>query len=909
MIFENKIKSFKNIFVGDEFSTGKMVIIGLMVIVTTYILTPKYFIPNFQYVENDIAISDIVVDENILLEDVYATNLKKESLIREISISLIYDRDLISNQRGSIISAFDKSHSELGEIQKDYEEFDREFKKLIEAKVSLNSDRQSIRNGLESMKELQDWLNKRVAQYKKSKSKVATTYLKNARISLAQVGSINKYRELVIRGIAEKITELDQKIKDWENRQSTFLKEIRSRRGKIIRDFSTEFRLSISEKESDLLLADGFSPALRDLLVSEIEFYQDQQIIDSAIIVDHNPDHPIYLKIDNNSKDFVTVKLTELRTTDSISHSIERKRELATAGSRKLWDSAHFLLKQLLITNLMIDEERIKEQQKEIRNETSSVYVSLKKGDILAKRGERLDLKNVNLINQYHTYLEKIDNFPIAIGIFLLMCLMLGMIYMVFKKLKFLSYSMFKNLVMIAMICFIHIGVNQGVYKILESLSNQYIYFNIQDTGFYALPIVLAPMLLTILIGFEVALISTIMISILTVLVSSASTDLYNLFYVILSGIFASYTLGNNQSRIDLLIQGMKISLFNIPLVALILLFQTGGFESPWYFYLALPLLSGVLSALFAMFVYPFLEAIFDITTDLKLLELSNMNHPLLKNLMTNAPGSYQHSIMVGNLSEAGALKVGANSLLCRVASYYHDIGKTHSPEYFIENVGPDERNAHDQLDDPYESARQIIMHVTEGEKMARKHRLGKSIIDIIKQHHGTYTVSYFYSKAVEKAVAAGQPASSVSKADFRYPGPKPLSLEAVIVMIADACEASTRSLKNPTKENIEKIIHKVGRNLLSEDQMEQCGISLRDFQSIIKTFTDMLVSLYHKRISYPQDDKIINGNKPAPATKSVPIKLPEQQIVNRENPPVAENPETVPPVNPTDESSTEPTA
>jgi putative nucleotidyltransferase with HDIG domain len=240
------------------------------------------------------------------------------------------------------------------------------------------------------------------------------------------------------------------------------------------------------------------------------------------------------------------------------------------------------------------------------------------------------------------------------------------------------------------------------------------------------------------------------------------------------------------------------------------------------------------------------LERAFDITTNLRLLELSNINQPALKELAVRAPGTYHHSIVVGNLSESAAEGVGVTPLLVRVASYYHDLGKMLCPLYFVENQG--QRNYHDDLP-ARTSARIIINHVRDGLEIARRYKLGSAIADIIAQHHGNSLVRYFFHKAQEELGAGNEGAED---AEFRYPGPKPQSKEAGLVMVADVTEAAIRSLDDPSAEEIRQMVQKLATRIYMEGQLDESGLTFNDLNYIEKAFTRMLLSIHHHRIAYP---------------------------------------------------------
>jgi len=250
-----------------------------------------------------------------------------------------------------------------------------------------------------------------------------------------------------------------------------------------------------------------------------------------------------------------------------------------------------------------------------------------------------------------------------------------------------------------------------------------------------------------------------------------------------------------------------------------------------------------------------FFEKIFNITTELTLLELTDFNTPLLKDLAEKAQGTFNHSLTLGNMIEAAAEKIGANPLLARVGALYHDIGKTLNPTAFVENQ-MDNYNIHDTLK-PEESAKIIIQHVPDGIKLAEENDLPQEIIDFIPTHHGTLTVSYFYEKAKEMY---GE--DKVDIKDYQYPGPKPMTRETAILMIADACESAVRAMTEPTPEKIENVVTNIIRSRLSDEQLEESPLTFLDLTKIKDSFCSTLVALHHKRIRYPKQEELESENK-----------------------------------------------
>jgi hypothetical protein len=241
----------------------------------------------------------------------------------------------------------------------------------------------------------------------------------------------------------------------------------------------------------------------------------------------------------------------------------------------------------------------------------------------------------------------------------------------------------------------------------------------------------------------------------------------------------------------------------------------------------------------------------FGYTTDIKLLELGNLDQPLLRELMVQSPGTYHHSVIISNMVEATAKAIQANPLLAKVSAYYHDIGKIRKPLYFIENQQGYE-NKHEKLA-PSMSSLILISHAKDGVELAKEHKLGREITDIIQQHHGTSLISYFYHKAQERALSKSGKMVDIKEEDFRYPGPKPQTKEAGLVMLADMIEAASRSLADPTPSRIQGMVQKIINKVFSDGQLDECELTLKDLHEIAKGFNKTLGGIFHHRIEYPE--------------------------------------------------------
>jgi len=256
---------------------------------------------------------------------------------------------------------------------------------------------------------------------------------------------------------------------------------------------------------------------------------------------------------------------------------------------------------------------------------------------------------------------------------------------------------------------------------------------------------------------------------------------------------------------------------------------------------------NGFICAAFITVSLPIFEYLFNVATNITLLELSDFNHPLLKRLALEAPGTYHHSLIVGNLAETAAETIGANSLLCRVGAYYHDIGKIIKPEYFSENQITT-TSKHINIK-PSISKSIILGHVKEGLELAKKHKLKPAIVDFINQHHGTSVMYYFFRRALEDV---DQDVSKLKEDGFRYPGPRPQTRETAIVLLADSVEAAVRAIDEATPAKIQNTVHRIINNKFIDKQLDRCELTLKDMDSINQSFVRIITAIYHSRIPYP---------------------------------------------------------
>ncbi len=365
----------------------------------------------------------------------------------------------------------------------------------------------------------------------------------------------------------------------------------------------------------------------------------------------------------------------------------------------------------------------------------------------------------------------------------------------------------------------------------------------------YLIPIAFSSMLIALAIDFRLALWMTFIIGLNIGFIFLGEIDY--ILVAIIGGLISIFSIQKATQRSSLTRAGLLIAIVNI--FSILALGLIHGHPSQIILENCMwGVLNGFVSAILTIGILPFLEGFFDITSSFRLMELSNPNQPLLKQLLVEAPGTYHHSVVVGNLAEAAAEEIGANALLARAGAYYHDVGKLKRPYFFSENQEA-YKNTHDDLE-PSLSALVIASHVKDGVEMAKKYRLPKSIIDILNQHHGTGLISYFFHRALQ---SNDSKSDDVKEENYRYAGPKPHSKEAGIILLADTLEAEARTLTNPTSSRIKNLTQNVINRNLENGQLDNCNLTLRDLNKIKDVFSRILTGMFHNRVEYPDEDLI----------------------------------------------------
>lgn len=481
--------------------------------------------------------------------------------------------------------------------------------------------------------------------------------------------------------------------------------------------------------------------------------------------------------------------------------------------------------------NFFIDtektEEKIKEAEKSVQKEI------IKKNQIIVKEGEPVTERQIEILEELGLLSNGItkSNVSSFLALAVLVALILFIQFSYIYKERSDVFKSTKLITLISSINIIVLGLSMGLNIISP----------------YIIPVVCGAILMTILIDYRISLVTNLLNLIFISIIVGFNPSI--ILLSILSIILGSIAVKKVQQRNDIIYSTGYIAVI-IGVLALTIGMISSNNLKENFIQTGYTLIGVVLSGILAVGLLPFFESIFDVVTNIKLLELSNPNQPLMKKLIMEAPGTYHHSMMVANLAEAAAELVGGNPVIARVGAYYHDIGKTKRPYFFGENqIARD--NPHDKIT-PNLSTLIILSHTKDGLEMAKEQKIPKVIQDIIVQHHGTTLVKYFYFKAKKEA----ENPDEIKEEDFRYPGPIPNTKEAGILMLADSVEASVRSITDPTKGKIEEMVNNIINDKLNNRQLVDCDLTLKDVEIIRKSFLKTLDGIYHHRIEYPSEAK-----------------------------------------------------
>lgn len=648
-----------------------------------------------------------------------------------------------------------------------------------------------------------------------------------------------------------------------EGMGSLSAREQQALRAAVTEQLQRDLRVHVVQSDVDALLRAGFDRASESLTIQQLGEVMQRMLVADRASLPREQGSVRVLTLDGGGEgsESIVSDLDNILTTSEARQQVTLRSLDTSWGGSPAGKAASAIVRALIRANLTYSP-----LETAARRETATAAVLLepeviKRGTVLFREGDTLTDRDVLV---YRALQAQQGEQTIA--------------------LEWVSYTLFMGLLLVSTVSFgrtqlDHFSIrlrnvlSAGGLLVLTALLTRTTVASAPDIAsligyeaapgsvWFVVPVAGATMLVRLLMGLSWSVLFSVVASLVAGLIMDLS--LLPVAFFIVSSLTGAASVTQTHERIGVLRAGLVVALVNAVLALTLHFVQlyvidgevtaATAMRPVWSMLFALG--GGILSSFMVLGLTPLFET-FGFVTDYRLMELSNLNHPLMRQLMLRAPGSYHHSVMVGSLAEAAAEAIGANALQAKVASYFHDIGKTMKPQYFVENQGKG-GNRHDGLD-PYTSAQIIISHVTEGGRMAVDHKLPKPIQDNIWMHHGTGILQYFYAKASSDATAP------IDESRFRYPGPKPNTREAGIIMLADKVEAATRTIKAPTKDNIRQMIHRIVNSVMADGQFSECPLTFQEIHTVADTFVTVLVGIYHQRIEYPQTASI-SGGLPAP--------------------------------------------
>ena len=617
--------------------------------------------------------------------------------------------------------------------------------------------------------------------------------------------------------------------------------------------FEKELGIEVSDRMFEWLTENKFVAPVENVLIRALVKWKSRLIIDGQSALFKGGDSPLVVKglpqtATGAEETFRRDRVYDIkRLSDFDLDGVLGVERMDKRDRKSALEIAHLLM----LPNLIYNRQETLARRQKAKDAVLPVQISIQKNQTIVSAGSVIQPLQMSLVRELNALRSsKRTDFISLVVAFLFMILVTTFFsylrrtanYRLNVSLKDI-YAMGSVVLLVVLMTKVYMFITDATFsKSLVIPANSLL---------YAAPVAAGPMLVGLMISAgEIVWLFTIFMAItLALMVDQSYTFVYMLVAAI-GGIAAARGVHSCTKRNDIYWAGVRTGLVNASVLAAVTFLQPPG-EKPVWVNLAwnvpLGFVGGMFSSLVTMALIPLFETIFNYTTDVKLLELSSLNHPLMKDMIVKAPGTYHHSLVVGSMCEAAAEEIGANPLLAKVMAYYHDIGKMEHAQYFIENQRQG-LNPHDHIS-PHMSKTVLIAHVKDGAEMGYRHKLGPAIIDGILQHHGTTLISFFFNKAIDEQDKAMH---SVQEADFRYPGPKPQFKEAALLMLGDSIEAAARSLDEPTPGRLTSLVRNIIQSKFLDGQLEECDLTLADLSIIEECYRRVILGIYHQRIDYP---------------------------------------------------------
>jgi len=635
--------------------------------------------------------------------------------------------------------------------------------------------------------------------------------------------------------------------------------------GTVPQSVRDAFELPIRDEAIAALARVTFSREIEDRLVAAAAEQYRSGVVDNRDLMIENGGKGLLLRDTSSSRE---VRRREL--TDVVEYGSQARTALSTKlngpplTGREAGELGGFLA-TVLRPNLTYNGPETARRREQAAHSVETVLTKIPRGKVIVRKGDEISPRAAEWITAARASVSDPSSWVKLSGVLILQILAAAVFWVDARRKRRRRRERSPTAVYASVLAtgIVFALVTRGAFALAESLSSSFEGSAWAAHTYYAIPFAAGAIMTSLVAGMGPALLFAAVHSVGAGLLMGMSFNFA--LFALLGSLVGLFGLGKLGSRSVLLAMGGLVAGAN--LVSITSLRLLAGERGGWDF--AGDLIGGLAGGWFvAMLIgllLPVFEHVFHVTTDIRLLELSNQNLPLLRNLALEAPGTYQHSLMLGHLAEAAAESIGADALLARVGGYYHDIGKTKMPDYFIENQ-PKGYNRHDRLE-PSMSALVIAMHVKEGAEMAKKARLPAPIVDAIREHHGTKLIRYFYQKALTKAPPEQ---GAVQELEYRHSGPKPSTRVNGILMVCDAVEAASRTLIEPTPAKIRAMIQTIVDDCLRDGQFDECDLTMRDLAMIVDTLERTVTTMYHHRIDYPGFD--FNREKPRRRTTETSV-------------------------------------
>jgi putative nucleotidyltransferase with HDIG domain len=617
--------------------------------------------------------------------------------------------------------------------------------------------------------------------------------------------------------------------------------------------FEADLGIEISQGAYKILIAENFSETISQPIIRILyDIYSNGVVTNKDLLLKDN-DRGIAIRNVVTQKEKTVTALRQYYGPDQARTMVRVVAEpFVKDMSYNLVNLMVDICQRMVQPNISLNRNETEKRKESALQGIKPIMYKFKAGEMLVREGERINANHMLVFQALDSQRENRHIASVALGAAMVVSAFILVVYVLYlRSSRHVSMNTNRNILFLCVVLLMVLMISK--MWVLFSANHDYGLSLKTPTAsvVYSIPAATGAMIVCIFLGLEIALPFSLVASVCLAMLFGNQIEVA--VYFLISNAMGAYWVQHCRERKIFITAGLKLGLLNACLAAVINIYVSDPFSLKILADGALAFSSGLAGAIITIGVAPLLEMAFHYTTDITLLELANLDRPILRRLMLEAPGTYHHSVIVGSLVEAAAAEIGANPLLAKVCGYYHDIGKVKKPLYFIENQ-TNGKNKHDKLA-PSMSSLILIAHLKDGIEIARQNKLGQAIIDTIQQHHGTSLISYFFNKAKQL-----KGPEAVNTDDFRYPGPRPQTIETGLVMLADVVEAASRTLENPTPARIQGLVQNLINKIFSDGQLDNCELTLKDLHSIAKTFNKILNGIHHHRIEYSDTPTKENG-------------------------------------------------